>query len=105
MTFFTSEAREFCQNSVLACICDCVILAPSAPELVSTNLKNNTMLSVFWREPKSPNGVLLEYQIIFTTHSRNEVSCIYGSSNHCMVTMLIVFSRQQTQADLYFLEK
>lgn len=50
--------------------------APSAPQSVGTSLESATSLTVFWMEPKTPNGVLRGYQIIYTVHSDSQqVSC------------------------------
>lgn len=45
-----------------------MIEAPSAPQSVTARLIDRRSILVFWREPQFANGLLQEYQVIYTIH-------------------------------------
>ena len=45
---------------------------PGPPQDIHTSVVDKTSLTVFWSKPKSTNGLLQGYQVIYTVHSNDD---------------------------------
>ena len=48
-------------------------IEPSNPTYLSTNVVNGNDVLLSWNPPSSPNGLLIDYQVIYTGHERTLV--------------------------------
>ena len=72
-TFYTSEARMSTAATHPYCfILSFLYIASSPPQNIRTTTVDETSVTVFWTEPKSKNGLLRGYQVIYTVHSNDD---------------------------------
>ena len=64
----TEQARTFLKmtQNMLSYISNSIPIAPSAPKQAQVEVLNETAVMVSWSTPDNPNGIIQEFQVIYT---------------------------------------